>query len=141
MKANRSVSRSAAVALVSLVLAAAGAEAGAQSSADSQKISVEASVVVISQGKYSPTGIEQTVSLSRTVQYGDLNLATSAGARELENRISDTATAVCTDLGARYPASSVGAERADRNACINQAVNNAMKQVKLIVASAEAAQR
>jgi UrcA family protein len=131
MKASRSVP----VALVSLVLGAAAASA--EPVQDLQKISVEANAVVITHGKYSPTGIEETVSLSRTVQYGDLNLATPAGVHALASRISVTATEVCAELGKRYPDASAGAEQADRNQCINQAVDKAMKQVNLIVAAAK----
>jgi UrcA family protein len=137
MKANRSAARSVPVAVVSLVLAAV---AGAQPTPET-KISIEASRVVITQGKYSRTGTEDTATLSRTVPYGDLDLGTPQGAHALESRIDDAATAVCTELGKRFPDGSVAAEIAHRNACIKEAVVGGMKQARVAIASAEAAKR
>ncbi len=48
-------------------------------------------------------GPVQKVSFSRPVLYGDLNLRTASGARELKSRIRNTARDICSQLAAAYP--------------------------------------
>jgi len=45
----------------------------------------------------------EVVSLSRTVSFADLDLATETGANELRKRILYGALAACDDLDAKYP--------------------------------------
>jgi UrcA family protein len=139
MKPSRTSLRWAPAAFASIALAAAGAVLAAQQNAPAQKVEIDASKVVTLNGSRSVTGMqEDTVSLSRVVKYGDLDLATAAGAHELSNRIHSTATSVCAELGWRYPI--VGAvEVKERAACVRNATAGAMSQVRVAIASAEAA--
>jgi UrcA family protein len=116
-------------------LAAAGVSAIAQGS-DAQQVKIEASKVVTIKNQRSGAGPqEETVKLTHTVHFADLDLATNAGADELKSRIQNTASQVCQQLGAIYPAGAHEAK--DREACIKDAVDSAMGQAKLAIASAQ----
>ena len=88
-----------------VAIAAFGIVALPQPASASGEIKIEAdNVVTVTQGHYANTG--QTVQLSRTVSYADLDLSTSAGASEFHNRIQSTAEQVCDQLRAFAPAGS-----------------------------------
>jgi UrcA family protein len=107
-------------------------------SASAQEVKIEASKVVTIKHQHSKTGIQQeTVQLSHTVNFADLDLASATGASELKGRIQDTATQVCKQLGVFYPAGTPGNENTDRDACIKGAVDSAMGQASLAIASAQ----
>src|SRR6516165_8227661 len=88
--------------VIGIGLAAAGAAAVAQGS-DAQQVKIEASKVVTIKNQRSGAGPqEETVQLTHTVHFADLDLATKAGADELKSRIQNTASQVCQQLGAIY---------------------------------------
>lgn len=141
MKPSRTSIRWVPAAFASIALAGAGAAIAAQQNSPAQKVDIDASKVVTLSGNHSLTGMqEDTAFLSRTVKYGDLDLATAAGAHELTNRIHVTATSVCTQLGWLYPITGA-AEVNERAACVKDATAGAMSEVRLAIASAEAARR
>ena len=121
--------------VVGIGLAAGGVAAVAQAS-DAQQVKIEASKVVTIKHPRSGAGAqEETVQLSHTVHFADLDLGTNAGADELKTRIHNTATQICQQLGVIYPA---GAHEAnDREACVRSAVDSAMGQATLAIASAQ----
>ena len=107
-------------------------------SASSQEVKIEASKVVTVSHQHSKTGIQQeTVHLSHTVNFADVDLSTNAGANELKGRIQDTATQICKQLGVIYPAGTPSNENTDREACIKSAVDSAMGPAALAIASAQ----
>jgi UrcA family protein len=106
--------------------------------ASAQEVKIEASKVVTVKNQHSKTGIQQeTVQLSHTVSFADLDLATNTGASELKGRIQDTATQICKQLGVIYPAGTPSNESTDREACIKGAVDSAMGPASLAIASAQ----
>lgn len=72
----------------------------------------------------------QTVSYSRAVPIGDLDLRTERGARELQSRISFTATSLCNTLYAMNPiaAGNSGGQWPYDSECYRNAVRGAMAQ-------------
>jgi UrcA family protein len=76
-------------------------------------------------GKNS-TGIPiQDVSLTMTVKYGDLDVATPAGKASLETRVTSAARKACAEINRLYPLGSPS--EVD---CVRKAVKEAMAQVK-----------
>jgi UrcA family protein len=69
----------------------------------------------------SPSSVAtvREVSLQGWVKYADLDLATEAGASELEKRIQQTAKALCKELDDEYPLIEGGD-------CVKNAVDAAM---------------
>jgi UrcA family protein len=123
-----------------VALAAFGIAALPQSGSASEAIKIEADkVATITQGHYPNT--TQSVQLSRTVSYADLDLSTSAGANEFQNRIQGTAEQVCDQLRTFAPAGSVVAEMNERATCVKDAVNAAMGKARVVVASAQKAKQ
>ena len=78
------------------------------------------------------TGIIEDVSLTRVVQYSDLDLQLHADVVELEKRINDAAKEACKELAEMYP---LGAPNA--TVCTRRAVDDAMAQVQELVAAAD----
>ncbi len=74
------------------------------------------------------------ISVTHRVSYKDINIGTHAGAKALEQRVSDAAKAACKEIDKLYPlmTPAVG-----QPACDKQAFNNAMVQVRAAVAAAE----
>jgi UrcA family protein len=104
--------------------------------AQTPEVTVKATGVVEAKTKHSATGIHQeTVSLSHSIDYSDLNLANASDDQELEKRIADEAAEVCTQLGKLYPAGSIGREKADHKECVKNATERAMTDAKLAIAS------
>jgi UrcA family protein len=74
---------------------------------------------------------EEVVSITHKVSYADLNLASPAGAAELEKRINDSAKAICARLDKLEPQS----KSEDAN-CIKSATETAMLQAHAAIAAA-----
>jgi UrcA family protein len=125
----------AAVAAAALGMTGAAAMAATSSPQD---IDIRASKLETLTVRHSRTGIQdEVVQLSRQVSYADLDLATKQGAHELENRIHQTAAQVCDRLGSFYTDGSFFAKwEADRQ-CVQGAVDGAMQQAKVAVATAK----
>jgi len=125
--------------VLGFALAAAGIAAAAPPSGN-QEVKIEASKVVTIEHGHAQTGIQnETVQLSHTINFADLDLGSAAGASELKSRITNTATQICKQLGTLYPAGSPGVDTADRDACVKGAVDAAMGQARLAIASAQKA--
>jgi UrcA family protein len=71
------------------------------------------------------------LTLTHHVGYGDLDLARSADAKTLEQRIRDSADEVCTQLAKVPP------EEPKSQDCVQQAVNGAMRQAREAIADAQ----
>jgi len=83
----------------------------------------------------SYTGIPiELVQLTRHVGYGDLDLAMTSGATELDNRIKATAREACKQLDTLYPLDF--SDTSDRQ-CVRDAVDGAMAQAKQAITAAE----
>lgn len=76
-------------------------------------------------------GLPPRVELSREVSYGDLDLRTYEGARELRARVRYTAHQICTEIDANYPGPD-----GETQACYRQASHNAMTEADDIIADA-----
>jgi UrcA family protein len=79
----------------------------------------------------SGAAIEE-VTLTRRVGYGDLDLAKTAGAAELQRRVDQTARDACKEIDDRYPF-----EDKQMKDCVKVAVDKAMVQVRAAIAAAE----
>lgn len=132
MKPKHTIIHWASAALASCALAAAGAATAAQQDAATQKVEVQASRTITLNG--TRVGGD-TVSLSQTVKYGDLDLASAAGVQKLTSRIHATATAVCTELGRLYPAPGA-LEVNERTACVKSAMDGAMGEAHVAISTA-----
>jgi UrcA family protein len=86
---------------------------------------------------YSGEPIQQ-MQLTQRVSYRDLNLSTPAGVAALKRRIRYTARAACQQLTSQY---SLALWRTSNADCVNDAIQSAMSQVPLAVASAEQAEQ
>jgi UrcA family protein len=71
------------------------------------------------------------ISLSYGVSFADLDLASHAGALELEKRVHGAAKAACNELGKQFPDSTPSADE-----CTKLAVNKAMPAVQELEAAA-----
>ena len=72
-----------------------------------------------------------SLSLSYGVSLAGLNLATPAGAAELEKRVNDAALAACKEISRQYPHA-----KPDDATCAKAAVKDAMVKVREAVAAA-----
>jgi UrcA family protein len=72
------------------------------------------------------------VSLSYRVKLSDLDLASNAGATELEKRVNDAAKDACKELTRQYP----NATPSDIE-CAKAAVDKAMVDVRNVIAAAQ----
>jgi UrcA family protein len=75
---------------------------------------------------------DEVISTSQRVSYADLNLATTAGSREMEARVRNTAKALCEKLEQRYPLSGTTVET-----CIRNTVDKGMADVRAAADVAE----
>lgn len=71
------------------------------------------------------------LSLSQTVHFGDLDLRTRDGARELRYRVRETAHAVCEQLADEYPV-----KQAPGTNCYKTAVESAMSKADAAIRDA-----
>lgn len=92
--------------------------------------------VTVSVPRYAPQRSElgapyRYISMSKGVYFGDLNLRTRSGARELKDRIGYTARMMCRQLDVRYPVTAPGSP-----GCYTTAMNDAMEQANFAIAEA-----
>jgi len=73
-----------------------------------------------------------TMSLSYGVSYADLDLASRAGAAELEKRVHDAAMAACKEIAKQLPESTPSVAE-----CADKAAGKAMIKVRELEAAAE----
>lgn len=124
-------------AAVALCLGGLSAAAMAATDEQPQSVKIEASRFGNLTLRRSGSGLAEVTQLSQQVSYADLDLATTRGAHELTSRVEQAATNVCGRLGALYPAGSLVMQWEEENLCVSGAMNGAMKQAKLAIASAE----
>ena len=77
-----------------------------------------------------------TTRMSRGISYRDLDLASDADVAKLEVRVRRSAEEVCRQLD--RPTKSMPVSRNDMKACVKNASENAMADVRALVASARA---
>jgi UrcA family protein len=78
--------------------------------------------------------------LKASVHYGDLDLKSDAGARELEARIAEAANDVCTTLADMYPESRYHEEVSPPEAtCARRATKQAMAAARMAIDKARGA--
>jgi UrcA family protein len=75
---------------------------------------------------------DQVISVSQRVSYADLNLATTAGSREMAERVRATAKALCEKLQQKYQFSGTTSDT-----CFRNAVEKGMADVRTAIAVAE----
>jgi UrcA family protein len=115
-----------------LLAAVVGVTAGVPASAQTQGKQSDITVTAPRVRERSSTGVPiETVSLSRTVSYGDLDLRTEAGKKELDNRIHQAARRACDALDKVYPLTAP-----DSPDCMKTTLDNSMEQVNAAVMAA-----
>jgi UrcA family protein len=89
----------------------------------------EEEVIVPAPREWVHRGADGDIALSRDVSYGDLDLSTRDGVRELRARIRDAARDVCEELNdhVRNPGSIIPP---DVRGCAREAYRGAMMQVR-----------
>jgi UrcA family protein len=98
------------------------------------EVTVQAQRVVKKRIGTTASGVPiEDVSLSYGVSTKDLNLASSAGATELQKRISDAAKAACKELGRQIPTST----SSDDAECTKAATAKAMVKANELIAAAQ----
>lgn len=75
----------------------------------------------------------EEISLTRRVDFSDLDLTQTADVGELENRIDEIARDSCAKLEELFPLSTT---QQDSRTCVDDAVDDAMAQVETAVAAA-----
>jgi UrcA family protein len=86
-------------------------------------------------GRSSSTGAPiELATLSRHVNYADLDLRSRSGVTELQKRIDTTARVACRELDKVFPLSRNGDST---QSCVNKAVKSAMLQAQEAIDSAE----
>jgi len=129
----RGLALSAAAAAVALACAATAAEPVTE-------VIVEAPKISHTGQKSQPLGAAvDLASIRYKVNYADLNLATPAGAKTLEERINDAAKRACRQLESSLPPDAYAAQ--GDPPCIKTAVDGAMKQANAAIAAAGKAPR
>jgi UrcA family protein len=129
MHSRRSAQR-AIPATVALAFALSSGAVLAQNSG-SQEVQIRGTPVLVTTDRDPRTGIEnQKLQLSRNISYADLNLASPAGKEELKARVRDAANTICERLGQADPDPTASAQQQDRTNCVNNAVDDAMTQVR-----------
>lgn len=74
------------------------------------------------------------ISVTHRVSFKDIDISTSSGAKVLEQRVKDSATAACKEIDKLYPLREPVPSQPD---CVTGAVNASMAQVKAAIAAAE----
>lgn len=132
--------RAACLALAGAALMLGNTHAFSQKAPDhSNEVRIEASRPVVKQiGRSLTTGAPiDIVQLTRHVSYADLDLATHAGASELEARIKSTAREACRQLEQLYPIGTSEGPGTEGLNCVKDAIDGAMPQAKTAIAAAE----
>jgi len=106
--------------------------AGPATAQPTEEITITAPRVVHEQVGRSPsTGAPiERISLTRQVDYSDLDLTKPADADELEKRVSDTAKEACKQLDSLYPLTPPDPT------CIGKATDGGMAQAKAAIDAA-----
>jgi len=117
---------------IPLALAAIGAlAAGAPTFAEPLEQVVVGAVHTTTTLEFPHMQRHAVASLTRQVSYADLDLVSYAGVQELEARIDNTANAICEKLDGLY-----GRSPDEKEACVRDAVKDAMKQAKVAITAA-----
>jgi UrcA family protein len=99
---------------------------------DMGEVTVQASRVVKQTVGKTASGVPIVdIALSYGVSAKDLDLASHAGAMELQKRVADAARAVCKELGRQYPDSTPNDVE-----CTKTATDKAMVRVNELLAAA-----
>jgi UrcA family protein len=115
-----------------LVLALAAASAAAV--AQTPEVKIQAGQVQTTTVGNSYTGIPiERLQVELPVSYANLDLATSAGAAELEKRVGETAKEACAQIDAADP---IDMSDSDNISCVKEATAGAMKQARAAIAAA-----
>ena len=124
----RGLALSAAAAAVALACAASAAEPVTE-------VIVEAPKITHTGDRAAPLGTPiDLASIRYRVSYADLNIATPAGAKTLEERINDAAKRACKQLESSLPPNSISPQ--GEPPCFKSAVDGAMKQAREAIAVA-----
>jgi UrcA family protein len=84
----------------------------------------------------SSTGIPiEELSLSRTVDYSDLDLSRWSDVRLLDYRVREAAYAACRELDRQYPESLYPPYQSDRSDCVARATRDGIAQARWAVAN------
>lgn len=111
----------------------AGISVNAVIAQDMGEVSVQASRAVKKVIGTTSSGIPiEDISLSYGVSTNGLDLASSAGAAEMQKRVAEAAKAACKELGRQYPNSTTS--DAD---CIKGAIDKATPKVNELIAAAK----
>jgi len=94
---------------------------------DIPEVTVEAPHMVT----VGPPGHSSAVSIVYKVGYADLNLATPAGASELQKRVRDSADRACAQLIKLYPETGAAERR-----CAEEAAKSGLAQANKAIAAA-----
>lgn len=131
MKSRRSTSGAARFALSTLGVEVAGTLIAAE---QLPEITIEGSTMTKEVvGRSTSTGAPiESVTLTRHVNYSDLDLSAHTGAHELENRVNETAKATCDELDKLFPFSG-----SQSFSCVKKAVEGAMVQAHNAINAAE----
>ena len=122
---------------VALAVAAAAVAVayGASAAEPATEVIVEAPKIAHSTEHVASLGARvQVASVRYRVSYGDLNLATPAGAQVLEQRIHEAAARACKDIDAII---APGPPTQDNPPCVKSAVDGGMRQAQDAIALAQ----
>lgn len=107
-----------------------------------EQVKVEAGKTVTVRQETFRNGLHtETVQLSQSVSFADLDLTTPSGAAELRKRVRNTANTLCKLLRDVGPPNSELNEERERRACVDGAAGVSMSKVKRMMASAEEGNR
>jgi UrcA family protein len=81
----------------------------------------------------------ETISLSRRVSYGDLDLTKQSDVEKLGKRIRNTARLACEQLDNLYPDGSLYQTIPSDQNCVNTATRKAIEEANLVIAGANQA--
>jgi len=76
----------------------------------------------------------EEISLSHPVDYSDLDLSRWADVRVLDDRIRQTAYAVCDELDRQYPEVLYPSYQTNDLSCVGRATNEGRAQARLVIA-------
>jgi UrcA family protein len=111
----------------------AGVSAAGVIAQEMGEVTVQASRIVKKVIGTTASGVPiEDISLSYGVSTTGLDLASSAGAAELQRRVGDAATSACKELARRYPDSTTTDAE-----CVKKATDKAMVKVNELVAAAK----
>ena len=79
------------------------------------------------------------LSLSRTVDFSDLNLSRPGDAQMLDQRIQQAASTACSQLDQAFPESLYPSYQSDAADCVVQAIDEGREQARQVIAQLGAA--